>query len=170
MYTPRCINHEMPTSAIAFIPNKHLSHNFFSTPIFFYIYNQIQPLPYICLPLQSSILYKHGTLKLQFKRKGSWLAFHRHKPALLWYRFGFSHPLCLFTTAPRLLRFKKHLAHHGLIIHLYSQSMLNCTLAHILRPRPFNIYTRRGIRPARFWLLKRVGKESQYTHLKSKIF
>ena len=70
----------------------------------------------------------------------------------------------------RLLRYKKYLAYHVLLVTgllAVEQAQLGIILRDV---RVINPYTQRGIRLARQQMTRRRGKESQYKKLKSKIF
>jgi hypothetical protein len=91
-------------------------------------------------------------------------------PALITLRFGYGHPVRVVYAGVRLMRHKRYLAYHLLLLIGGPQPGTANLARAVRRPRPFNAYTRRGIRLGRQALLLRRGKESQYTKLKSKIF
>ncbi len=107
--------------------------------------------------------------KLQFKRKGSWILIRRTFPYLILLRFGTGHPAWHNISALNLVRFKKHLAYHGIAFILPPHTIPGLT-SRLVSFKPLNCYTQRGLRAHRYCLLKRTGKESQYTQLKSKVF
>lgn len=109
-------------------------------------------------------------LKIQFKRKGSWINIRRKWPMLHLLKFGHGRPMIIKVNNTKLLRYKKHLFYHSIIISFFSLKELEKQERYIKYVRPLNSYTLRGIRTGRFNLHKRKGKISQYKHLKSKIF
>jgi len=108
--------------------------------------------------------------KIQFKRKGSWINLKRLNIFSFLLKFGFGHPLLFLSQLFYAFRFKKHLFFHALLA--ATTNIFFFFNATNLFPaiRKFSIYTFRGIRNARYFLIKRQGKVSQYKHLKSKIF
>jgi hypothetical protein len=115
-------------------------------------------------------LYYPAILKLIFKRKGSWFYIRKLWPAALTFKFGHSHFLHLRAQGCLFKRYKKHLDYHGLLISGPNVLTLQQLGKYIQGARPLNSYTKRGIYLVRSKFIKRRGKESQYTKLKSKIF
>jgi hypothetical protein len=136
-------------------------------------------LNYVCAPLPTCyhkpilsplpVPSMSMTLKIKFKRKGGWIRTFHNWPKPILCKFGYGHPsIRLYNTTARH-RHKRHLSQHC-IVWVTHHAHVALDLLKILHIKPFNHYTKRGIRTSRFWLLKRKGKESKYTHLKSKIF
>lgn len=108
--------------------------------------------------------------KLCFKRKGGWIFTRPQWPCALIYKFGYSHPLRLCLGGLRTKIYKKYLLYHILLLSGAPFRCLQNFGALIRFTRPINMYSKRGVKFGRQQFLKRKGKDSQYTKLKSKIF
>lgn len=91
-------------------------------------------------------------------------------PFYLTLKFGYSHPVRYRHNQLRLMRHKKYLAYHMLVLVGQAYDVARAAGTVLRGVRPFNPYTKRGIRHGRQLTILRKGKESQYTKLKSKIF
>ena len=91
-------------------------------------------------------------------------------PFYLTMKFGYSHPVRYVHNQLRLLRHKKYLAYHMLLLVGLPHDVAGREGTLLRGVRAFNAYTKRGIRHGRQLTVLRKGKESQYTKLKSKIF
>lgn len=85
-------------------------------------------------------------------------------------KFGYSHPVRYIYSQLRLLRHKRYLAYHMLLLIGLPHDAAGVVGGLLRGVRAFNPYTKRGIRHGRQLTVLRKGKESQYTKLKSKIF
>lgn len=109
------------------------------------------------------------TIKIKFKRKGGWIRSFKNWGTPYLYKFGYGHPTLQLGAGTYRHRYKRYLSQHCMLW-AYSEQLQPTNVLQAKHVKPFNCYTLRGIRPSRYWLLKRKGKESKYTHLKSKIF
>lgn len=112
--------------------------------------------------------YKH-THKIKFQRKGGWIRTFKNWNNPHLYKFGYGHPVLQLTPSTCRHRHKRYLSQHC-IVWVYNTHVIPTNATQAVSVKPFNCYTKRGIRTSRFWLLKRKGKESKHAHLKSKIF
>ncbi len=117
-----------------------------------------------------SIGTTHLGRKLAFKRKGIWVNMRRLWPKLLTLKFGYGHYTRVVVPFYYYFRRKKYLKRHTLLLTSYYLSSLDVMQSLIRNYRPLNTHTKRGVRYARQFFIKRRGKESQYKKLKSKIF
>ena len=118
----------------------------------------------------SCVREQPGIYKMVFKRKGGWMHIRGRWPYYLTMKFGYSHPVRYIHSQLALLRHKRYLAYHMLLLIGLPRDAA-CVVGGLLRGvRAFNPYTKRGIRHGRQLTVLRKGKESQYTKLKSKIF
>jgi hypothetical protein len=118
----------------------------------------------------SCLREQQGIYKLAFKRKGGWMHIRGRWPYYLTLKFGYSHPVRYIHSQLRLMRHKRYLAYHMLLL-VGQPHDVSGKVGSLLRGvRAFNAYTKRGIRHGRQLTVLRKGKESQYTKLKSKIF
>lgn len=111
-----------------------------------------------------------STLKITFKRKGSWMLLKRTWPRYITSKVGHSKSLKVGGEGLWYYRRKKHLQRHTLLLIGNIWLTVKNTSRIIKNWRRFGCYTKRGIRLAREIFLRRQGKISQYKHLKSKIF
>lgn len=127
------------------------------------------PGPLDATPPRALLWNVNATTKIKFKRKGGWIRTFKNwsNPHLL--KFGYGHPVLQPHYGTHRHRYKRHLSHHC-IVWAGIQPLKAQYIQTIVNTKPFNCYTLRGIRTSRFYLLKRKGKESKYTKLKSKIF
>lgn len=109
------------------------------------------------------------TIKIKFKRKGGWIRSFSNWLTPYRFKFGYGHPVIQFGTGSYRHRYKRYLTQHC-IIWAHANRIQPDAVYNATSVKPFNCYTQRGIRTSRFFLIKRKGKESKYTHLKSKIF
>lgn len=121
-----------------------------------------------CRILKNNIWF--SSLKISFKRKGSWMFLKRSWPRYITSKVGYSHPKRVESFNLLYSRRKKHLQRHTLTILSNSWFIVKNKAKIIINWRYFGCYTKRGIRMAREDFFKRQGKISQYKHLKSKIF
>jgi hypothetical protein len=127
----------------------------------------IRPLPMLA-PQQYPWLYNY-TNKIKFKRKGGWIRSFNciYNPVKV--KFGYGHPTWILVYNHPRHRYKRYLSQHCII--WITSYFTNKNISNlVIDLRPFNGYTMNGIRNSKFFLLKRKGKDSKYTHLKSKIF
>jgi hypothetical protein len=108
--------------------------------------------------------------KIQFRRKGGWITIRRSWPFCISVKIGYGHPIRYFYSHFGISRFKKYLKFHNLCLIDINKLDLLYTIFKIIYLRYLNKYTWRGFKLARFLLIKKSGKESQYSKLKSKIF
>lgn len=109
------------------------------------------------------------TAKIKFKRKGGWIRTFNNWLVPYLYKFGYGHPTVQFGIGTYRHRYKRYLTQHCMLW-THPDALWPTHIYYTPQIKPFNKYTKRGIRASKFRLLKRKGKESKYTHLKSKIF
>lgn len=112
----------------------------------------------------------YKSCKVTFKRKGSWLHFRRLWPRFISLKFGHGHAVLIPFSDGIYCRRKKYLQRHSLLLMGGSWGEVLGYGINIRNWRYFGRYTKRGVRLAREFFYRQQGKESQYTHLKSKIF
>lgn len=118
----------------------------------------------------SCLTEQQGIYKVVFKRKGGWMHIRGRWPYYLTMKFGYSHPVRYVHSQLALMRHKKYLAYHMLLLIGLPLDAARVVGGLLRGVRAFNPYTKRGIRHSRQLTVLRKGKESQYTKLKSKIF
>lgn len=109
------------------------------------------------------------TTKIKFKRKGGWIRSFKNWSTPYLFKFGFGHLTTQLGIGVYRHRHKRYLTQHCMLWS-HCPNFQSPLVKFAVQVKPFNCYTLRGIRTSRFFLLKRKGKESKYTHLKSKIF
>ncbi len=108
--------------------------------------------------------------KVTFKRKGSWVRFKRYWPRAISLKFGYAHSIRISYMDGFYCRRKKYLQRHSLFMGGGQWDQILRFSKEIRMYRFFGRYTKRGVRLAREFFYRQQGKESQYTHLKSKIY
>lgn len=95
--------------------------------------------------------------KMRFTGKGYKIRKSRLKRSLKFY-FGRSHQTYVFSGG---LNFKR-LSKYRLLLLANNKKRLNRVVSLVLKVRPVNRYTKRGLRCTRHFILKRPGKKSTY--------
>lgn len=111
----------------------------------------------------------NNTYKIKFKRKGGWIRSFSNWCTPYVFKFGYGHPVVQLGQRLFRHRYKRYLTQHCMLW-TYADAELPRLAVNTPGIKAFNCYTQRGIRGSCFYLLKRKGKESKYTALKSKIF
>ena len=125
------------------------------------------------LYLQWSIisLFMWLNLKLHFRHKTMWIKISkRRKRRSIRAKVNWFYRVFIRLKYFYLYRKKRLLTFNNVILIGTNKYLLDFISEFIVSIKRYNVYTLRGIKLARHTFLKRVGKISQYTQFKSKIF
>lgn len=122
-----------------------------------------------CATFISSMVYLRCT-KLYFRKKGAWVSYRRTWPRLLTAKFGYGHPFRVGGLVWYIKRFKRYVQFSNLLFMHFDPKVLQFFIQKFKTIRTFSPYIGRGLTLARRVFIKKRGKESQYTKLKSKVY
>nr|QIB71968.1 ribosomal protein L6 [Gruberia lanceolata] len=108
--------------------------------------------------------------KIKFKHKMIWIIIKRKIIKNIVLNFIKSHKVKYYLNNIRVIRKKKHLSFHTLVIWGLNYQHMYGILNNIRQQQYITIYTYRGVKFSRQLIYKKQGKVSRYTMLKSKIF
>ena len=108
--------------------------------------------------------------KFYFRKKGAWVSYRRRWPYIITTKFGRGHPYRIKNYIIFIRRFKRYIQFSNLLFLHIEKNNLDIFIKNFQTIQGLSVYTRRGLTLSRTIFIKKQGKISQYSKLKSKIF